>query len=115
MKAGGVPPISPTIQSVYNGETRIPFTGNWESLKAVGVTSSSVPQATTTSTTGYLPSNPLTSSIYDSMWFHPMTSVGNAPAAPAAPFAFPSMELLNQAAQMYNDNQIPATSETPVL
>lgn len=122
MKAGGVPPISPTIQSVYNGETRIPFNGNWgDTLKAAGVTTGQVPQATTTSTAGYLPTHPLTSSIYDSMWFHPMTSVGNGQPGQGGPFTFPSipsMELLNQAAQMYNNNnnnQMPVSSATAVL
>lgn len=104
VKAGGMPPISPTIQSVYNGETRVPFTGHWETLKS-GVVSTA-PPSTTTSTTGYLPSHhSLPSSVYDNMWFHPMTT-----AAPT-PFQFPNIDLLSQAAHMYN----PTTVATPVL
>jgi len=95
VKSGGVPPISPTIQSVYNGETRVPVT-QWEnSLKAASALAAShitppSPSAITFSssapTYSHTPASsvhaiPTTassffqsavqSSMYANMWFNP--------------------------------------------
>ena len=121
VKAGGVPPISPTIQSVYNGETRVPFTSQWEStLKSPTITnsssfSSSFPSSTsapsTSSTSALFPPPPSGSvqstAMYSNMWFHPeMASAGMPPSTTSAQFMFPNMDLLSQAAHnMYSQSQ----------
>ena len=88
--AGGVTPISPNIHHPnYSVENRVPFTPTWDNLKSPSVITPAV-----TSSSGYLPSHPLSTSMYENMWFHPMTTAG------PTPFTFPSMDLLSQAAHM---------------
>lgn len=106
VKAGGVPPISPTIQSVYNGETRVPFTSHWESMKSPTLTSNLSPSSlSSTSTTSSL-FPPAQASMYaPNMWFHPEMATGTVPSS-TTPFMFPNMDLLSQAAHtMYNQTQ----------
>lgn len=120
VKAGGVPPISPTIQSVYNGETRVPFTSQWEStFKPPTLTnstsfSSNFPSSTspsTSSTSALFPPPPSgtiqSNSMYGNMWFHPdIASNGMPPSTSSVPFMFPNMDLLSQAAHtMYSQSQ----------
>lgn len=87
---GGSIPITSAIHSPYTTGNRVSFPTAWENLKSPSTIS-----PTTTTSSGYPPSHPLTSSIYDNMWFHPMTSSGGP-----TPFSFPSMDLLSQAANM---------------
>jgi len=88
--AGGVPPISPNIHSTFSSENRPPYTPSWDSLKSPN----SIP-STTSSPTAYSSTqhHPMTS-MYENMWFHPMTTAG------PTQFSFPSMDLLSQAAHM---------------
>lgn len=86
--AGGVPPISPSLHSPFSSENRPPFTPTWESLKSPSTISSTAASAV------YPSHQPMTSSMYDTLWFHPMTTSGQTQ------FSFPSMDLLSQAAHM---------------